>query len=100
MRKTLGSFGSKFSPEELPPKRFHQFIAYNLDHLLPGCQAFQDFLPLSLDSNGSTNCLTTLKFTSASNKASRISFNASSTWAGVNLNSPRRFLKIFCKLLR
>ena len=45
----------------------------------------------------STNALTTLKLTSASSSASRISRSAASTWASVRRASPRSDLKTSCR---
>ena len=54
--------------------------------------------PIAFFRTSSINCPTTLKLTSASNKASRTSRNESATLVSLILPMPRRFLKICCSL--
>src|SRR5215831_9135954 len=53
--------------------------------------------PIARSRTRSTNALTTLKLTSASSRASRISRKAASTFSGVSRPSPRRDLKTSCR---
>ena len=64
----------------------------------PGFKPFMTSLPIARSSTAFTNCLTTLKFTSASRSASLTSFNAVLTSSSVRRPLPRRFLKTFCNL--
>src|SRR5262245_48384733 len=54
--------------------------------------------PIAFSLTASISCLTTLKLTSASSSATRISRSAASMFAAVSLPSPRRFLKTRCSL--
>ncbi len=55
-------------------------------------------VPMALARMCSIRSLTTLKFTSASSSARRISFRASSMFSSVRLPWPRRFLNARCSL--
>ena len=54
--------------------------------------------PMARSSTDLINCLTTLKLTSASNRAILTSFNAAFTSASDRRPFPRRFLNTFCSL--
>src|ERR1051325_4198600 len=54
--------------------------------------------PMALTLIFSMSCLTTLKLTSASSSAMRISRRAPSMFSAVSFPSPRRFLKTRCSL--
>src|SRR5258708_24575247 len=54
--------------------------------------------PIAFSLTASISCLTTLKLTSASRRATRISHRAVSMFAAESLPSPRRFLKTRCSL--
>src|SRR5260370_9407654 len=54
--------------------------------------------PMAFSLTASISCLTTLKLTSASRSATRISRRAASMFAAESLPSPRRFLKTRCSL--
>src|SRR5882762_6957533 len=54
--------------------------------------------PMAFSLTASMSCLTTLKLTSASSSATRISRRATSMFSAESLPSPRRFLKTRCSL--
>ena len=63
-----------------------------------GERLFRTSWPVALARTRSSSCFATLKWTSASSRARRISRRAASTWASVRTPWPRRDLKIPCSL--
>ena len=62
----------------------------------PGVSELSTSVPTARSCISFINCLTILKFTSASNKANLTSFRAAFTSASESLPLPLRFLKTFC----
>ena len=66
--------------------------------ICPGFKPFSTSTPTALASTAFTNCFTTLKLTSASNRAILTSFNAALTSSSVKRPLLLKFLNTFCNL--